>query len=132
MGLGLLPDGAKLVGVFSVLHDSHLRPKIITPTSPAKLSNGWKFVIRFQVGTGGLIAKGVAVPLMAPSFTSHSFSMNQRLMFLISGRATTVSCSTFEVEVEAPSSGVLAPSGYHLLFVVNGGIPSKGILFQMQ
>ncbi|RWR85921.1 aldehyde oxidase GLOX1-like protein [Cinnamomum micranthum f. kanehirae] len=111
--------------------DSNLRPKIKTPTSTAKLSYGGKFVIRFQVGTGGLSPKGVAVTLIAPSFATHSFSMNQRLLFLTSGKATTVSGSTFEVEVEAPSSGVLAPSGYYLLFVANGGIPSEGIWVQI-
>ena len=58
--------------------DSILRPKIITPTSPAKLSYGWKFVIWFQVGTGGLSTKGVAATLIAHSFTTHSFSMNPR------------------------------------------------------
>lgn len=110
--------------------DSNLRPKIITPASPAKFNYGGKFVVRFQVG-GRLQPKEVAVTMVAPSFTTHSFSMNQRLLFLTSGGAKAVSGSTYEVEVEAPSPGVLAPSGYYLLFVVNGGIPSEGIWVQI-
>ncbi|RWR83796.1 aldehyde oxidase GLOX-like protein [Cinnamomum micranthum f. kanehirae] len=93
--------------------DSNLKPKIITPTSPTKLSYGWKFVIRFQVGTGGFSAKGVAVPLIAPSFTTHSFSMNHRLLFLISGRATTLDLVAFIHVINVKTEGSNHECGVH-------------------
>ncbi|KAF8377867.1 hypothetical protein HHK36_031253 [Tetracentron sinense] len=111
----------------------HLRPKIITPASQAKLKYGQRLVVEFLV-TGALIEKRVMVTIVAPSFTTHSFSMNQRLLVLGDGKAPSISKSksTYEVEVMMPNSGTLAPSGYYLLFVVHQDIPSLGIWIHIQ
>ncbi|KAF8377864.1 hypothetical protein HHK36_031251 [Tetracentron sinense] len=102
---------------------SHLRPKIIAPDSQAQLKYGQRLVVRFLV-TGALIEKRVMVTMVAPSFGTHSFSMNQRLLVLGGGKAPSLSKSTYEVEAMMPSSGTLAPSGYYLLFVVHQDIPN--------
>ncbi|XXG88814.1 hypothetical protein AAC387_Pa12g0975 [Persea americana] len=60
----------------------------------------------------------------APPFTTHSISMNQRMLRLkcVSMRSRGGSVRAIVV---APPSPIVAPSGYYLLTVVNGGIPSK-------
>ncbi|KAF8377866.1 hypothetical protein HHK36_031252 [Tetracentron sinense] len=111
---------------------SHLRPKIIAPDSQAKLKYGQRLVVEFLV-TGAVIEKRVMVTMVAPSFGTHSFSMNQRLLVLGGGKApSSISKSRYEVEVMMPNSGSLAPSGYYLLFVVHGDIPSEGIWIHIQ
>lgn len=105
---------------------SNFRPKIMSPVSQAKLAYGQRLVVRFSV-SGAVSNKGVSVTMVAPSFTTHSFSMNQRLLFVGCGKPRPVSRSEHDIAVTMPKSGVLAPSGYYLLFVVNADIPSEGI-----
>ncbi|XP_010916153.1 aldehyde oxidase GLOX-like [Elaeis guineensis] len=105
--------------------NSNSRPKIDISASPISLNYGKQFSMRFAVGaiSGG----GVTVTMAAPAFSTHSFSMNQRLLILETGTALSGDNSSYEVTAVAPASGVLAPSGYYLVFVVNGGIPSEGV-----
>ncbi|KAB1203721.1 Galactose oxidase [Morella rubra] len=110
---------------------SHLRPKITSPASQAKLRHGQKLAVRFSV-TGTLAGNLVSVTMVAPSFTTHSFSMNQRLLVLTAEKSTSLGISTYEVQVTAPGSAYLAPSGYYLLFVIHQEIPSEGIWVQIQ
>ncbi|XP_058098765.1 aldehyde oxidase GLOX-like [Magnolia sinica] len=111
---------------------SGFRPKILTPTSQTKLNYGGNLVIQFQVSLP-LNPKGVSVTMVAPSFSTHSYSMNQRLIVLGSGLlAKTVSGLAYEISVSAPNAAVIAPPGNYLLFVVHGGIPSEGIWVHIQ
>lgn len=109
---------------------SNLRPKIISPTSQTKLVYAQKLAVRFAV-TGTLAANSLSVTMVAPSFTTHSFSMNQRLLVLGAENVTNLGKTTYEVQVTTPGSGNLAPSGYYLLFVVHHEIPSLGIWVQI-
>lgn len=61
----------------------------------------------------------------APPFTTHSISMNQRLLKL-KNRNTEIDSNGqwISTVVEAPPSPNVAPAGFYLLTVVNGGIPS--------
>ncbi|KAL5985883.1 hypothetical protein ACLOJK_027873 [Asimina triloba] len=109
-----------------------MRPAITAPASQTKLSYGKTVTVRFQLAAS-LNARGVSVTMVAPSFATHSFSMNQRLIFLGFGVAPKlVSASTYEVSVSTPSSKVIAPPGYYLLFVDHVGIPSQGIWVHIQ
>ncbi|KAK9164402.1 hypothetical protein Syun_005304 [Stephania yunnanensis] len=109
----------------------NLRPKIISPASQLKVLYGQKVAVRFSVLAAKLSA--VSVTMVAPSFTTHSFSMNQRLLVLdVVGRLVRLSMNTYEVEVMTPSTGVIAPAGYYLLYVVHQEIPSDGIWVQIQ
>lgn len=76
----------------------------------------------------GMAAKKgrLEVTMVAPAFATHSFSMNQRLLFL-KAETRAANGGGYEVAAVAPESGILAPPGYYMVFVVNGGIPSEGI-----
>lgn len=84
---------------------------------------GGEFTVRFELERRR--EDGVEFNAYAPPFATHSFSMNQRLLKLRSksmernGNGGWVSAV-----VEAPPSPNVAPAGYYLLTVVNGGIPS--------
>ncbi|KAI8003986.1 Aldehyde oxidase GLOX1 [Camellia lanceoleosa] len=108
-----------------------LRPKIISPASHAKIGYGQQITIQFMV-TGTINRNLVTVTMVAPSFNTHSFSMNQRLLVLGSGNVKIVGKSTYKIGVVTPGSGKLAPSGYYLLFVVHQQIPSDGIWIHIQ
>ncbi|RDX79978.1 Aldehyde oxidase GLOX1, partial [Mucuna pruriens] len=104
---------------------SNVRPRIVSPTSQTKLKYAQTVKVRFLV-TGALVRASVSVTMLAPPFTTHSFSMNQRVLVLEPQDLREVGKSMYEVEVTAPSSGVLAPPGFYLLFVVHQEIPSHG------
>lgn len=110
---------------------SNLRPNIISPASQSNIGYGQDLTIRFSV-SGTLNPDTVSVTMLAPSFTTHSFSMNQRLLVLPSGDVKNVENSTFTVSVTTPASAILAPPGYYILFVVHQGIPSPGTWVQIQ
>ncbi|PON93847.1 1,4-alpha-glucan-branching enzyme [Trema orientale] len=110
---------------------ANLRPRIVSPGSQTKLSYAQKLVVRFTV-SGALAQNLVSLTMVAPSFTTHSFSMNQRLLVLSAEKVTNLGKTTYQVEATAPGSGVLAPSGYYLLFVVHQEIPSEGIWVQIK
>jgi hypothetical protein len=122
-----------------------LRPRILDPSptgAPASVGYGATMAIRFLVPALARRRRGgragglgdVSVTMVAPSFTTHSFAMNQRLLFLdvtknvaVRGRA-----GAFSASVTMPATAVLAPPGYYMLFVVNGHIPSEGIWVKIQ
>ncbi|KAJ8772625.1 hypothetical protein K2173_027802 [Erythroxylum novogranatense] len=107
----------------------NLRPRIIVPNR--SVDYGQRLVVRFRV-TGKLAPDTVTVTMVAPSFTTHSFSMNQRLLVLGNDKVTEVGTSTYDILVTSPGSGNLAPSGFYLLFVVHQGVPSQGIWVQIK
>ncbi|GAB4835964.1 hypothetical protein Ancab_000883 [Ancistrocladus abbreviatus] len=74
-----------------------------------------------------LTASAVSVNIIAPSFTTHSFSMNQRMVLLRMNGISRVSFSMYSVQLVGPSTAEIAPPGYYLLFVVHAGIPSSGM-----
>ncbi|KAI3894356.1 hypothetical protein MKX03_001747 [Papaver bracteatum] len=68
----------------------------------------------------------VYVTMVAPSFNTHSFSMNQRMMVLGINQVRQVSRKSYVIDCFAPATPNIAPPGYYLLFVVHNGIPSFG------
>ena len=111
--------------------NSSLRPKIVLPASHTKLKYNQMLTVRFTVAST-LDPNKVSVTMVAPSFTTHSFSMNQRVLVLGSEKVTGLGKNTYAVQVTTPGSGNLAPLGYYLLFVVHQDIPSEGIWVTMQ
>jgi hypothetical protein len=118
-----------------------LRPTLAfpAPQSQTKLKYGQKLKVRFQV-KAKLVKNLVSVTMLAPSFNTHSFSMNQRLLVLDEVKPTNKvsskivvgkSALVYQVEVTIPSSPILAPPGYYLLFVVHQEIPSQGVWVQL-
>ncbi|KAI3686629.1 hypothetical protein L1987_80309 [Smallanthus sonchifolius] len=109
---------------------SVFRPKILL--FPTHFQYGKRAVIRFKVQS--LVGMNlVYVTMVAPSFNTHSFSMNQRLLVLDGGNTTKIAGnSTYEVGVTAPPSGNVAPAGYYLVFVVHRDIPSEGVWIHVE
>ncbi|XP_042484392.1 aldehyde oxidase GLOX-like [Macadamia integrifolia] len=110
---------------------SKFRPKIIAPATQTKLRYGQQLVVRFSVPST-VSEKGVRVTMVLPTFTTHSFSMNQRVLELGGRHVTVVTNSAYDVAVTTPTSAVMAPAGYYLLFVVHKDIPSEGIWVHIQ
>ncbi|KAJ6836871.1 aldehyde oxidase GLOX-like [Iris pallida] len=110
---------------------SNFRPKIIAPASSSSVGYGKQFTLQFTVRS--LVGRTVSVTMVAPSFTTHSVSMNQRLLVLDSSLINDPkNSSTYSVVATAPASGNYAPSGYYMVFVVNAGIPSVGVWVHVQ
>ncbi|XP_047336446.1 aldehyde oxidase GLOX-like [Impatiens glandulifera] len=122
----------------SYLNSDKLRPKIITPVSGAlKFAYGQQVSLRFRVDLDGSTLDGssILVTMVSPSFNTHSFAMNARLLVLDIGNSSIVSgidSSTFDVTAAMPSSNNLAPAGFYLLFVVHREIPSEGIWVRIE
>ncbi|KAG5030576.1 hypothetical protein JHK82_014184 [Glycine max] len=110
---------------------SSVRPTIVFPASQTKLKYGQTLRLRFEVMSATLVGDSVSVTMLSPPFNTHSFSMNQRMLVLEPHDLSKVGESTYEVEVTAPVSAVLAPPGFYLLFLVHQEIPSQGIWVQM-
>ncbi|XP_062018759.1 aldehyde oxidase GLOX1-like [Rosa rugosa] len=108
-----------------------IRPSIFSPQSQVKVGYGQKLAIRFSI-TERIARNSVSVTMVSPSFTTHSFSMNHRLVVLASENVRRVGNLKFEVQVTTPASGNLAPSGYYLVYVVHQQIPSEGIWVKIQ
>ncbi|XP_023546652.1 aldehyde oxidase GLOX1-like [Cucurbita pepo subsp. pepo] len=105
----------------------NLRPIILSPSSQTKVRHAQQLVVRFKLTGGGVTSDTVDVTMVAPPFNTHSFSMSQRLLVIGGENVTKVGNTTWDIHVSIPGSGNIAPSGYYLLFVVHGKIPSKGI-----
>ncbi|KAH7834752.1 hypothetical protein Vadar_019282 [Vaccinium darrowii] len=147
----LLPDGRILVGGsnphvkynFTALYptdlsleafsppymdpqSSYLRPTILSVEATDNvISYSQEFSIKFAVGSFWL-ERDLTVALIAPSFTTHSFGMNQRLIYLdVVGAVQKIIEFGYLVNVVAPASKNVAPPGYYMLFVVHGGVPGE-------
>ncbi|KAL0360957.1 UNVERIFIED_CONTAM: Aldehyde oxidase GLOX [Sesamum radiatum] len=113
-----------------------VRPMIVSPVSHSQIGYGQQLDIIFKAQ--GRINRGfISVTMVAPPFTTHSFSMNQRLLVLtnstgISASVTSLGGSNYQVRVTTPGSNILAPPGYYLLFVVYREVPSQGIWVQIK
>ncbi|CAH9127265.1 unnamed protein product [Cuscuta epithymum] len=112
---------------------AQLRPQIISPVRNSKFGYGSRVSVLFTV-PGPIQRDKVRITLLAPPFATHSFSMNQRLLGLGSLTVDSVGPdqNIYQMDVNMPGSGNLAPAGYYLLFVVHQEIPSVGVWVQIQ
>ncbi|GAB4845198.1 hypothetical protein Ancab_038607 [Ancistrocladus abbreviatus] len=111
---------------------SNLRPQIVSPASHTKIGYGQVVTVGFTA-VGPVKLTKIKVTMVAPSFTTHSFSMNQRLLVLKTVKQVRmVKKSTYQIQVGTPGSTNLAPSGYYMMFVVHQNIPSEGTWVQIQ
>ncbi|KAM1994725.1 hypothetical protein ACFX16_010885 [Malus domestica] len=79
-----------------------------------------------------LSVRVLSARLVAPSFTTHSFAMNQRMVVLKLIGVTHVAAGTYRVSLVGPSTAEIAPPGYYLLFVVHADIPSSAAWVRVQ
>ncbi|CAM8925864.1 unnamed protein product [Rhodiola kirilowii] len=103
------------------------RPEIVQAGAVKKVTYMQKFKLQFTVPNSKVQGNGIKVTLVRPPFTTHGYSMDQRMVSLALGRVTELNNEIYEVEAYGPPNAAVAPPGYYLVFVVNRGVPSKGI-----
>ncbi|KAK1425802.1 hypothetical protein QVD17_21163 [Tagetes erecta] len=110
---------------------AYYRPSILTVEyDPGRyndrISYGRYFGVTLSMSLSG-VDRRIMVTLVAPSFTTHSFGMNQRVLVLPVIDVEQVSLFQYRVVVRAPSSRNVAPPGYYMLFVVHDGVPGTSV-----
>ncbi|CAI9112828.1 OLC1v1013321C1 [Oldenlandia corymbosa var. corymbosa] len=105
---------------------NHRRAHNVSITASTKEGStvvyGGEFEVRFLLRK--INRNGVKFTAHFPPFTTHSISMNQRMLKLRCKEMVKDKDGWVNATVEAPPSSIVAPAGYYLLTVVNGGIPS--------
>eukprot|EP00253_Pinus_taeda_P034966 PITA_34966 len=96
------------------------RPSIVSLSKDA-VSYGTRFTVQFSVSS--YAPNNIQFTIYSPSFTTHAYSMNQRLLVLASTTPKRVR-GIYIAIVTAPPNSIAAPPGYYMLSVVNNGIPS--------
>ncbi|KAK4261181.1 hypothetical protein QN277_004216 [Acacia crassicarpa] len=76
--------------------------------------------------------RGISLSLVAPSFTTHSFAMNQRMLVLEVIAVGRVAPRSYKVTARGPPTPNVAPSGYYMLYVVHAGIPSRAVWLRVK
>ncbi|KAK4789222.1 hypothetical protein SAY86_020541 [Trapa natans] len=110
------------------------RPRILLNISDKQMTYGNKFHIGFQIShvpKKAVKRREIKITMYAPPFTTHGFSMNQRLVQLGISRWFKIG-GINRIVARAPPSGTIAPPGFYLVFVVYRGVPSVGVWVQIQ
>ncbi|KAL6845404.1 hypothetical protein ACP4OV_024899 [Aristida adscensionis] len=101
------------------------RPQIDVASVPGEgMAYGAEFVFQFSTPVEAVTEADLKVTMYAPPFTTHGYSMNQRLVVLkvAAFEAVGKRCT---LTVGAPPTPEIAPPGYYMLFVMAKGTPSK-------
>ncbi|KVH95683.1 aldehyde oxidase GLOX-like [Cynara cardunculus var. scolymus] len=110
-----------------------IRPEIVK--LPSKIKYKKPLMVTFTV-LKFLKLSRVTVRIIAPSFTTHSLGMNQRMVVLKEDKDVSFvggsSNKTYTIGVVGPSTAKIAPPGYYLLYLVHAGIPSPGMWVKVQ
>uniref|UniRef100_J3M9N1 Galactose oxidase-like Early set domain-containing protein n=1 Tax=Oryza brachyantha TaxID=4533 RepID=J3M9N1_ORYBR len=108
------------------------RPVIDIASVPANgMKYGAKFTFRFHTPVAAVVEADVRVTMYAPPFTTHGYSMNQRMLVLpVTG--FTGQGQMYDLTVDAPRKPELAPAGYYLVFVVAKDVPSSAAWVKIQ
>lgn len=110
-------DGAKFEKRIEIYSPPYLfqGPRPVIANAPASIAYGQVFGLGFQSGQGV-----GSVVLMRLGADTHGFNMEQRGVRLIFSNP-----SAGVLNVTAPPSGIIAPPGYYMLFLVDAaGVPS--------
>ncbi|XP_010511646.1 PREDICTED: aldehyde oxidase GLOX1-like [Camelina sativa] len=108
-----------------------MRPRIINTATPKQIKYGQKFDVNIELKQPNVPKENVMVTMLAPSFTTHSVSMNMRLLMLGIKDVKNVGGDNYKIEAVAPPSGNVAPPGYYVLSAVYNGVPSVGEWIQI-
>ncbi|OMP02851.1 hypothetical protein COLO4_10803 [Corchorus olitorius] len=129
---GLFPTDLSLEAFYPpYLSSGKRRPSIISVNPGSKFGYKQKISVEFK-SSGNVNQGNVYVTMVAPSFATHSTSMNQRLLVLaLNDGVTKTSSGNYLVEGYAPETPALAPPGYYQLFLVQDGVPSKATWVQI-
>lgn len=109
------------------------RPAINEEALTTLIRYGMDFEVDFNMNVDGEFEpEDVRVTMYPPPFTTHGYSMNQRLLVLAVTAVEESGVGDYRVTVAAPPNGIIAPPGYYLVFVVYRGIPSVGVWVQIK
>ncbi|KAL1199236.1 Aldehyde oxidase GLOX [Cardamine amara subsp. amara] len=109
----------------------NLRPTIMSPKPQSMIK--YRASLKLEFSVIGEVKGPVKVTMVFPSFTTHSFAMNQRLLVLDIEKLTRKGkTTTYEVQVRTPRSANIAPPGYYMIFAVYQNIPSEGLWVRLQ
>ncbi|GKV04021.1 hypothetical protein SLEP1_g16239 [Rubroshorea leprosula] len=116
------------------LNRNNHRPRIGYLKPGNLIGYNQKFSVEFWLNDGGKDANpaNTYVTMVAPSFTTHSFAMNQRLLVLALDGVRHVVDRHHAADVNAPVTASVAPPGFYLLFLVHEGVPSRGVWVQIK
>ncbi|XP_059637904.1 putative aldehyde oxidase Art an 7 [Cornus florida] len=103
------------------------RPRVHEGGTEKMLKYGKEFRIKVKLAKEiGVSKTNVKVTMYAQPFTTHGYSMSQRMVVL-----KIVDITDDSVIAVAPPSGKITPRGYYMLWVVHRGLPSNGIWVQI-
>ncbi|CAN0900101.1 Aldehyde oxidase GLOX1 [Linum grandiflorum] len=110
------------------------KPVIDAAVTPATLAYNQKIVVQFKMTDQQQVVQqaNLKVTMYVPAFTTHSISMNMRLLDLGLDSVKPNGPGVYSIDVWTPPDTKVAPTGYYLLFVVNQGVPSEGIWVQIK
>ncbi|CAI0628742.1 unnamed protein product [Linum tenue] len=109
------------------------KPQIDPAATPEKLGFNQKIAMQFKVNQVEPVKQeNIRVTMYVPAFTTHSVSMNMRLLDLGLEAVKPNGPGVYSIDVWTPPNTTIAPTGYYLLFVVNQGVPSEGIWVQIK
>ncbi|KAJ7943533.1 galactose oxidase [Quillaja saponaria] len=111
---------------------SHLRPSVIYMDPKDNIvSYGQMFTVTFSLHVYRP-DPGMSVSLIAPSFSTHSYAMNQRMLVLDVPHVEYYYPFSYRITAYGPPSATVAPPGFYMLFIVNRGIPSSAFWVQVK
>lgn len=102
---------------------ANLRPAIVSAPEKVRYGEPFQVEVTVELPVVGILE----VNLASAPFSTHSFSMGQRLVKLnISPPAPSPDSVVhrYSIACTAPPSGKVAPPGFYMAFVVNQGVPS--------
>ncbi|KAF8400843.1 hypothetical protein HHK36_014146 [Tetracentron sinense] len=107
------------------------KPLIMTNFKGQRITYAKIFMVQIKLTETALDKSDLRVTIYAPPFTTHGYSMNQRLVFLAINEVVQVKPGMYQIATLAPPTGAVTPPGYYLLFVVHRGVPSRGVWIQI-
>ncbi|XP_010535982.1 PREDICTED: aldehyde oxidase GLOX1-like [Tarenaya hassleriana] len=111
---------------------SNLRPTIVASGTPKQVRFRRKFTVKIELKQEKVVKEDLKVTLLAPSFTTHTVSMNMRMVVLgLNDVKRNVAPGVHHIQVYAPPNRNIAPPGYYLIFAVYRGVPSAGEWIQV-
>ncbi|KAM7256794.1 hypothetical protein ACFE04_012535 [Oxalis oulophora] len=108
------------------------RPAIVGAHTTSKLNYGKEFNLRMKIGVDDVKKEQLIVTMYPPPFTTHGITMDQRLVVLQVKNLVKNNDGSYDLKVNAPPTGAIAPQGYYLLYPVYQGIPSTGMWVQLK
>ncbi|KAL8128702.1 hypothetical protein V2J09_017857 [Rumex salicifolius] len=102
------------------------RPTVNAMMVPKKACYGADLIIPLNLGQQNVKAEEMTVGFYKPPFTTHGYSMNQRLLELAVTDLTPGLTDEWTLVAQAPLKPTLAPPGFYLMFVSYRGVPGAG------